>query len=156
MNAPYPELDQRLAALRAHAQQWSPPARVDAAVAAAARNAQGTRARLRRMRQHWIAWPLALAASVVIVSIALRGVSSHPAGDEASAAAPPRPSFTPIVPMAEIQQTADALVVPARVPRMTLAQYGLPLDPARADDPVNTELLVRRDGAVLAYRLVKY
>lgn len=155
MNPSFPELEQRLAALRAHVQAWTPPERVDAAIAAAARSTRREPSRLRRMAQHWIAWPLALAASVVVIAVAVRGWS-HPPGDEATATAPPRPSFTPIVPMAEIQQTADAVVVPARVPRMTLAQYGLPLDPARADVPVDAELLVRRDGAVLAYRFVDY
>jgi hypothetical protein len=152
MTVAYPELEAGLAALRTHAQSWVPPARLDAAIAAAAHRSTGTPARLRRAAQHWVAWPLALAASVAIVSIALRGSLQHAPLDTASPATPPRPSFTPIVPMAEIQQTADAVVVPARVPRMTLAQYGLPLDPTHADEPVNAELLVRRDGAVLAYR----
>jgi hypothetical protein len=152
MTTSYPELDARMARLRAEAASWTPPARVDNAIATAARRSQ---APLRRALHHWIAWPLALAASVAMVAIALRGLSVHVPDDEVTSSVPLRPSFTPIVPMAEIQQTADAVVVPARVPRMTLAQYGLPLDPARASEPVNAELLVRRDGAVLAYRYVE-
>jgi len=152
MNVSYPELDARLARLRADAADAVPPGRVDAAIAAAA---HARPAALRSAMHHWIAWPLALAASVAIVAIALRGLSMHPRDDELTSTEPLRRTFTPIVPMAEIQQTADAVVVPARVPGMTLAQYGLPLDPARASEPVNAELLVRRDGAVLAYRYVE-
>ena len=37
---------------------------------------------------------------------------------------------------------------------MTLAQFGLPVNPARAVEAIDTELLVRRDGAVLALRFV--
>jgi hypothetical protein len=152
MTPSYPELEARMTRLRAESAAWTPPERVDTALAAAVR---ARRAPLHRALHHWIAWPLALAASVAIVAIALRGLSLQPPMDEATSSAPLRPSFTPIVPMAEIQRTADAVVVPARVPRMTLAQYGLPLDPARASEPVNAELLVRRDGAVLAYRYVE-
>jgi hypothetical protein len=65
-----------------------------------------------------------------------------------------RHAFMPVVPVAEIERASDALVVPARMPRMSLAQFGLPVDPARADDAIDTELLVRRDGALLAYRFV--
>jgi hypothetical protein len=152
MTMSYPELEARMARLRAEAASWTPPVRVDDAIAGAARRPA---APLRRALHHWIAWPLALAASVAIVAVALRGLSVHVPEEEVTSSLPLQPSFTPIVPMAEIRQSADAVVVPARVPRMTLAQYGLPLDPARASEPVNAELLERRDGAVLAYRYVE-
>ena len=60
----------------------------------------------------------------------------------------------PVVPLADIERAGDAMVVPARLPRMTLAQLGLPVNPARAADAIDTELLVRRDGSVLAVRFV--
>jgi hypothetical protein len=151
MNASYPELDQRLAALRAEAQAWCPPVALDDAIAAA-----GNRpARRAPSPQQWVLWPLALAASIAVLSLTVRAMLAPPDPAYAEPAASVRPTFTPVVPIAEIQRTADAVVVPARVPRMTLAQYGLPVDPARADDPVDTELLVRRDGALLAYRFVE-
>jgi hypothetical protein len=62
--------------------------------------------------------------------------------------------FMPVVPVAEIERSSDAYVVPARVPRMALAQFGLPVNPARAGDAIDTELLIRPDGAVLALRFV--
>ena len=62
--------------------------------------------------------------------------------------------FMPVVPIADIERAGDTMVVPARLPRMTLAQLGLPVNPARAADAIDTELLVRRDGSVLAVRFI--
>ena len=59
-----------------------------------------------------------------------------------------------VVPLAEIEGAGDAMVVSARLPRMTLAQLGLPVNPARAAEAIDTELLIRRDGSVLAVRFV--
>ena len=56
--------------------------------------------------------------------------------------------------MAEIERAGDKMVIPARLARMTLAQLGLPVDPARAGEGVDTELLVRGDGSVLAVRFI--
>ena len=159
MIPPYPELDRRLGALRDAAQEWSPPAATDQAIAAAiARAARGGTPRRRAAPAggQWLAWPLALAASIALLSFLVRSIPPHgPVADSTpplSAAVPN--AFTPVVPVAQIREVPDALVVPARVPRMTLAQFGLPVDPARADDAVDAELLVRRDGALLAYRFV--
>jgi hypothetical protein len=142
------ELDRRLAALRDATAQAQPPAFVDTAIAAASRS------RLRRPAGHhaWIAWPLALAATLAVVSILVRSLASTPPAELDSVPAAARAAFTPVVPIAQIEASSDAMVVPARVPRMTLAQFGVPVDPARADDAVDTELLVRPDGALLAYR----
>ena len=62
--------------------------------------------------------------------------------------------FLPVVPVTELAQADDAWVVSAQLSRMTLAQLGLPVDPALAADVVDTELLVRPDGALLAVRFV--
>lgn len=154
MNAQNCELDAMLTTLRAEAQTWAPPAKVDAAIATAVKD-RDARSRRARLRDHWIAWPLALAASLAIVAVAMRTLSPQAALEEPAPTVSLRPTFTPVVPIAQIRETADAVIVPARVPRMTLAQYGLPLDPAHADDPVDAELLVRRDGALLAYRFAE-
>ena len=155
MTSSHPELDRRLVALRDRAATFEPPVAVDAALAAAARSA--ARAGGRRPGRHaWIAWPLALAAALALLSFVVRSLA--PVHDGATDALPAAAhlQFTPVVPLAEIEETGDALVVPARVPRMTLAQFGVPVDPARADDAVDTELLVRRDGALLAFRFVNH
>lgn len=47
------------------------------------------------------------------------------------------------------------VVVPARVPRAQLADYGLPVDPARADVPAQAEFLLSARGVVLAVRFVE-
>jgi len=62
--------------------------------------------------------------------------------------------FLPVVPVSELARADDALVVSAQLSRMTLVQLGLPVDPAQAADLVDTELLVRPDGALLAVRFV--
>jgi len=59
------------------------------------------------------------------------------------------------VPPSELSQTDDAWVVSAQLSRMTLAQFGLPVDPAQAAEVVDTELLIRADGALLAVRFVQ-
>jgi hypothetical protein len=63
-------------------------------------------------------------------------------------------SFMPLVPLAELERAGDAMIVPARMSRMSLAQFGLPVNPARAADAIDAEVLVRADGAVLALRFV--
>lgn len=151
------ELDRRLAGLKDALADTGPPASADLAIAKAIGRASAKRARSTRgprFVDRWLAWPLALAATIAVIAIAIRAM---PDGDvspvtTASAGTPQR--FIPVVPVAEIERSSDAYVVPARVPRMALAQFGLPVNPARADDAVDTELLVRPDGAVLALRFV--
>ncbi len=156
-DAPTNELDRRLAGLKDALAGAAPPASADLAVAKAIGRATAKReraARAPRLVDRWLAWPLALAAAIAVVAIAVR---TFPAGDVSpvSAAAAGTPSrFMPVVPVEEIERSSDAYVVPARLPRMALAQFGLPVDPARADDAVDAELLVRPDGAVLALRFV--
>jgi hypothetical protein len=149
MTPAFSELDRRLADLRDATAHLEPPAATDAAIAAATRST----ARRPASRHGWIAWPLALAATLAIVSILVRSLVA-PEVEADTVPASVRAAFTPVVPIEEIEGTGDAVVVPARVQRMTLTQLGLPVDPARADDAVDTELLVRRDGALLAYRFV--
>jgi hypothetical protein len=155
MTASHPELDRRFAALRAAAAEWTPPASIDAAVAAAAARAARRPGRATASRPRaWIIAPLALAASIALIALAVRSLPPQSPEPAAAAAAARHPTFTPVVPMTAIADTADAYAVAARVPRMTFAQFGVPVDPARADVPVDAELLVRRDGALLAYRFV--
>jgi len=85
----------------------------------------------------------------------LRPLPSTVADDPLRMAAPTTDdTFVPVVPLADIENAGDALVVPARVSRMTLAQLGFPVNPASAADAVDAELLVRGDGSLLAVRLV--
>jgi hypothetical protein len=62
---------------------------------------------------------------------------------------------TPFIALASADDLAGAvepLLVSSQVPRMTLADYGLPVDPARVDQPVDAEFLLSRTGVVLAVR----
>jgi hypothetical protein len=151
-------LDRAIAALKTDTAQAPPPA-VDAAVAAAIarRNAR------RRVTARWHAWtwvvaPAAVAASAAALFIAQRAsldwVPDDPSAIASAEARSPiaATQFMPVVSMAELEQSGNALIVPARLPRMTLAELGLPVNPARAADAIDAELLVRRDGTLLAVR----
>lgn len=147
-------LDRRLAALKDAVVAELPPTATDRAVAAAiSRARRTTRATARGDR--WLAWPLALAASIAVLSVVVRSLPPEAVVQDAAVIAQaPGDAFMPVVPIADIESATDALVVPARLPRTTLAQLGLPINPARAADAIDTELLVRRDGSVLAVRFV--
>ena len=152
---PDSRLDRQLALLRRSVAEAAPPATTDAAIARAIAAAKG-RPR-RASSRSWIAWPIALAASIAMIAFAIRQLPPQ-AGDadarDSAASNAARAKFMPLVPVAEIERAGDALLVPARVPRSTIAEFGLPIDPARAGDPVDAELLLRRDGALLAVRFL--
>ena len=122
-------LDEQLRALAAALAEREPPVATDRAIAAAIA-ARKLRAAGKSTRpaafERWLAWALREAAR----------------------------AFVPIASADEIALAADAYVLPARLPRMSLAQLGLPVDPERIGEAVDTELLVRPDGAVLALRFV--
>jgi hypothetical protein len=146
------DLDRRFAALKEAVAAELPPETTDRAIAAAVARA-GRTPRTTARGDRWLVWPLALAASIAVLSFVVRTLPPE------KVLAPPTvgtggDEFMPIVPIADIERAGDALVVPARLPRTTLAQLGLPINPARAADAIDAELLVRRDGSVLAVRFV--
>ncbi len=159
-----PELDTRLAALRESLATAAPPPATDQAIATAV--AKAARAPRRAWfgsapLDGWMAWPLGLAAAITVLSFIVRAVPPHGAADtgtggpqSAAQPAPAAASFMPVVPLNELERAGDALVIPARLSRLSLAQLGLPVNPARAADAIETELLVRSDGAVLAVRFI--
>jgi len=151
-------LDDRLAALKHELATCEPPPSTDRAIAAAIERATRKRARnalAPRTLERWLAWPVALAASIGLVAVAVRQMPADEIVSAPTAAASIASArFMPVVPVAEIERSSDAYVVPARVPRMALAQFGLPVNPARAGEAIDTELLIRPDGAVLALRFV--
>ena len=148
-------LDARLGALKEECAALGPPPATDRAIAAAIARARRYGAHPRRVTrglERWLAWPLALAASIGLIAVALRQMPAEEIVAAPATAAAAR--FMPVVPVTEIERSGDAYVVPARMPRMALAQFGLPVNPARAGEAIDTELLVRPDGAVLALRFV--
>lgn len=160
MPAPAPtDLDRQLAVLKGAVADALPPPATDEAIATAIARARRKAARgdfASRPDARWLAWPLALAASIAMLSFIVRSVPPEALTAEpvATAARSAGEEFIAVASLAEIESAGDAMVVSARLPRMTLAQLGLPVNPARAADAIDTELLVRRDGSVLAVRFV--
>lgn len=142
----------------------SAPATLEQALLARLR-AQGVprAAPLRRPpRQRWQQriLPFAMAASV----LALLGVVlMHAVRDAALQAGAPlarmaHPEIaTPFYPvyMSSAAVAGARGVVRVRVPRATLAVFGLPYNPRRATDPISADLVVDNGGMVTALRFVQ-
>jgi len=155
-----PLLDDQLRALSVALEGSGPPESVDRAIAAAVAKQHRTRRddveRRPRYFERWLAWPVALAASIFAISIIVRQAPPEDFVPALSADAMREgaQSFTPVASAEEIARAGDTFLMPARLPRVTLAQLGFPVDPERIGEAVETELLVRADGAVLALRFV--
>lgn len=94
----------------------------------------------------WLALPTAAMAALLVGSVLLRPLP--PVAPESS-------PFLALAPLETIAAERGALLVPAHVPRAQLAEYGMPIDPARADEPARAEFLMSRHGVVLAVRFVQ-
>jgi hypothetical protein len=150
-------LDARFAALRLATADALPPAETDRAIADAIARARAARPQATRARFRWPAWPVwaAFATAAAIALVMLRPLPTAVVDDPLRAAdSAADDAFVPVVPLADIERSGDALVVPARVPRTTLAELGFPVNPAHGADAVDAELLVRGDGSLLAVRLI--
>ena len=144
-------LDMRLAELRREMDEVAAPAALERALTARFRD---TQARNRRPRLWWMP-PLALAATIGIVSWMIRGVTlpQPPANPSAVSEADGEP-FLALRPLERIALEPGTTVVTAEFPRALLADWGLPVAPDRAGEPVRAELLYSPDGEALAIRLV--
>ena len=154
-----PLLDDRLRALSAALDGAGPPAGVDRAIAVAIASSASRPRRTASgpgVLERWLAWPVALAASIFAISIIVRQAPPDKlvADLTAESLREAAQAFMPVVSAEVIAGAGDTYVMPVRLPRMTLAQLGLPVDPERIGEAVETELLVRADGAVLALRFV--
>jgi hypothetical protein len=115
----------------------------------------------RRTSPAWRRWlvigvPSALAALVVLAVGAVWTAGSPQRGaSESPAATAAAPAFIALTSLEAIAAESSPLVMPAQMARAQLADYGLPVDPSRADQPVRAELLVSQRGAVLAVRFVE-
>lgn len=162
MNRPDPEhdpaIDAWLAAARVDLARRGPPAWVEAQLLARAeeqrllrslRRIEGPPRRVRPGRRWlgWLALPVAaMAALLLVVAVAV------PTGPDAE---PSRASFIALAPIEQIAAERGAVLVPGQVPRAQLADYGLPVDPARADEPARADFLLSSRGVVLAVRFVQ-
>jgi hypothetical protein len=128
------------------------PAAQEAALAARFRSKRvSSRPRL------WWMPPLALAATIAIVSWMIRG--PVPAGDDivvlagASFERDAGP-FLALRPLERIANESGTTVVATEFPRALLASWGLPVSPDRAAEPVRAEMLYSAQGEPLAVRLL--
>jgi hypothetical protein len=141
-------VDSGLAALRSELDSLRAPAALDAALAAQFRRARNPRPRL------WWMPPLALAATLAIVSWMIRA-PLPPMPQVAMAPLPADPGpFLALKPLERIALEPGTTVVETEFPRALLADWGLPVTPDRADEPVRAEMLYSPDGEALAVRLI--
>lgn len=147
-------IDTRLAQLRAEMRSIAAPAALEAALAARFRREH----RAPRPRLWWLP-PLALAATLALVSWTIRAplptaaqlVSTAPAQ---AASEPDAGPFLALKPLERIALEPGTTVVASEFPRALLADWGLPVSPDRAGEPVRAEMLYSADGEALAVRLI--
>lgn len=99
-------------------------------------------------------WLVPALAGCLSLTVALALLSVPTAGIAPAVAAPAAP-FIALAPIDAIAAETASQIVPAQLPRAALAGFGLPIDPARADVPVQTELLMSPRGVVLAVRFLE-
>ena len=114
-----------------------------------------------RPRLWWMP-PLALAATVALVSwmvsvpVALAPVPTSLADPTTALLAVEGDSqpFLALRPLERIALEPGATVVTTEFPRALLADWGLPVSPERAGEPVRAEMLYSAQGEPLAVRLI--
>jgi hypothetical protein len=119
-------------------------------------------ARFRAVRPHaprprfWWMPPLALAAVVAIASWIVRAplAPSHDGISVETTAADAGP-FLALRPLERIALEPGTRIVSTEFPRALLADWGLPVAPDRAGEPVRAEMLYSADGEPLAVRLLQ-
>jgi hypothetical protein len=147
---PTEPVDARLAELRAELQSIPAPAALEDVLAARFRREH----RAPRPRLWWMP-PLALAATVAIVSWMIRAplppLVRAPAAPASEVDAGP---FLALKPLERIALEPGTTLVASEFPRALLADWGLPVSPDRAGEPVRAEMLYSADGEALAVRLL--
>ena len=104
--------------------------------------------------QLWWIPPLALAATLALVSWMVRLPSPAPPAEPMPAASDDPGPFLALKPLERIAIEPSTTVVATEFPRALLADWGLPVSPDRAGEPVRAEMLYSADGEALAIRLV--
>jgi hypothetical protein len=146
-------LDLKLDELRNELATLSAPAAIEGELAKRFRK---TRPAASRPRLWWIP-PLALAATIAMVSWMIRGPVPEGeaivalAGTTIEGDAGP---FLALGPLERIARETGTTVVTSEFPRALLADWGLPVSPDRAGEPVRVEMLYSADGEPLAVRLL--
>ncbi len=147
-------LEDRLGELRLAVRALEAPPSMEAGL----REAFRRRARRDARPRFWWMPPLALCATVAMVSWILRGPTEAALPEAAPAVAAPALDeagpFLALRPLDRIALEPAATVVRTEFPRAYLAQLGLPVAPERAGEPVRAELLYSSEGEPLAVRLI--
>ena len=146
-------LDLRLDALRGELAKVHAPDELERTLAARLRNSVPME---RRPRLWWMP-PIALAATIALASWILRG--PIPAGDElvtvpARSLDGDNQPFVALQPLERIANARGARVVTSEFPRALLADWGLPVSPERAGEPVRAQMLYSAQGEPLAVRVL--
>lgn len=175
-----PDVNARLLRLREAARSLQPPEYVEAQLharlfpgAAAAPIAGATTApradskrppSLLQRWAAWIAWPVSVTAATGLVSWmvytnpavapepVMPALTSYETPAGAALAATP---FLALTSLDAISASGRNEVISATLPRATLAEFGLPVSPLRAAEPIDAEFLVGPNGGVLAVRFVE-
>jgi hypothetical protein len=151
-------LADRLDELKSSLATVKAPDSLEAALVARFRTVAATRRQAARPRLWWLP-PLAMVATVAVVAWMVRASAPQPgagpaAGVAAGAAAEDAGPFLALKPLERIALEPQATVVTTEFPRVLLAQWGLPVSPERAGEPVRAELLYSASGEPLAVRLL--
>ena len=142
-------VDNQLQLLRNDLAQVRAPAALEGALVAQFRRQHNRRPTL------WWMPPLALAATLAVVSWMVRAPLPPLPPPAAVAMAPADPGpFLALRPLERIALEPGTTVVETEFPRALLADWGLPVAPDRADEPVRAEMLYSPDGEALAVRLI--
>ena len=143
------DVDRGLAALReALAQVHAPAALEGALVARFSRQHRASE----RPRLWWMP-PLALAATFALATWMVR--TAPPPLEEPPVADAQDGPFLALRPLERIAEEQGSTVVTTQFPRALLADWGLPVAPERAAEPVRAQMLYSADGEPLAVRLIQ-
>lgn len=122
-------------------------------VAASRPVASPPRARHMGLRRRWLSWRTAALAGVTTLAIGIGVVAFAPAAPQGDAKGPS--PFLALVASEAFAGERSASIVSSQVSGAALADYGLPVDPARVDQPIRAEFLVSPTGLVLAVRFTE-
>jgi hypothetical protein len=145
-------VDRALAMLRAELADTHPPAAIEQALAAKFRRTH----RSERPRLWWMP-PLALAATIALATWMIR--ASHTPADPIVIERTPVHDAGPFLALRPMERMSlepgTTTMVTTEFPRALLADWGLPVSPERAGEPVRAEMLYSADGEPIAVRLVQ-
>jgi len=152
-------LADRLDALKSGLATAKAPAELELRLVDEFRRHQAHAGRAVRPRLWWMP-PLAMAATVAVVSWIARSPAALPfpeplpyAAAQSIASAEPGP-FLALRSLERIALEPQARIVVTEFPRAMLAQWGMPVSPERAGEPVRAEMLYSAEGEALAVRLL--